>query len=138
MVILLVEDDPGDVLLTREAFEEDKTTKIRVVQDGSEAMAYLRQEGEYAGAPRPDLVLLDLSLPRMNGHEVLAEIKGDDALKSIPVVVLSVSVADEDLLRAYDNHANCFISKRENLGEFRDAVKAVEHFWFKIAELPPR
>lgn len=136
--ILLVEDNPGDVRLATEALKGGALpVSVCVVEDGLEAMAYLHQEGRYAEAARPDLILLDLNLPGMNGHEVLVEIKGDQVLKRIPVIILSISVAEEDLLRAYDSHANAFISKRVNLEQFRNALRAVELFWFLTVKLPP-
>ncbi|MFQ5802854.1 MAG: response regulator [Candidatus Methylomirabilales bacterium] len=136
--ILLVEDNPGDVRLAMEALKGGALpVSVGVVEDGLEAMAYLHQEGKYADAPRPDLILLDLNLPGMNGHEVLGEIKRDQVLKRIPVIILSISVAEEDLLRAYENHANAFISKRVNLEQFRSALRAMELFWLMIVKLPP-
>ena len=117
--VLLVEDDPGDVLMTREAFEEHKLhNRLDVVTDGVEAMAYLRREGEYADAPRPDLVLLDLNLPRRDGREVLAEIKADPDLRHIPVVVLTTSKAEEDILRSYELHANAYVTKPVDFDRF--------------------
>ena len=135
--ILLVEDNPGDVRLTLEAFKENKLhNKLHVVGDGEEAMAFLRGEGRYADAPRPDFILLDLNLPKKDGREVLAEIKGDPNLKRIPVVILTVSAAEEDVLRTYDLHANCYITKPVDLDEFIKVVKSIEEFWLTIVKLP--
>ena len=135
--VLLVEDSPGDVRLTREALKEGKVrNNLNVVQDGVEAMAFLRREGQYAGATRPDLMLLDLNLPRKDGREVLAEIKADDALKRIPVVVLTTSEAEQDILRTYDLHANCYITKPVDLDQFISIVKSIEDFWLTIVKLP--
>jgi chemotaxis family two-component system response regulator Rcp1 len=137
--ILLVEDNPGDVRLTQEALKSDSLwSTLRVVRDGVEATAYLRREGEFRGAVRPDLILLDLNLPRKDGREVLAEIKADDDLKLIPVVVLTTSQADEDILKAYGAHANCYITKPVELAKFMTVVKSIEHFWFAIVRLPPK
>lgn len=136
--ILMVEDNPGDVRLTVEALKEGKVrNKLHVVEDGVEAMAFLRGEGEYADAPRPDLILLDLNLPRKDGREVLAEIKGDPNLRRIPVVVLTVSEANEDILKSYDLHANCYVTKPVDLDQFIVVVKSVEDFWLTIVKLPP-
>ena len=136
--ILLVEDNPGDVRLAKEALKESKLlNKLYQVEDGIKAMAFLRQEGDYADVPRPDLVLLDLNLPRKNGREVLAEIKGDETLKRIPVVVLTVSRAEEDVLKSYNLHANCYISKPFDMEQFVKVVKSIEDFWFSIVKLPP-
>jgi two-component system, chemotaxis family, response regulator Rcp1 len=137
--ILLVEDNPGDVRLTREAMKEGKVlNKLNVVMDGMEAMAYLRNEGNYKDAARPDLVLLDLNLPKKNGREVLEEIKGDPDLKRIPVVVLTISEDEQDILRSYDLHANCYITKPVDLQQFISVVNAVEDFWLTVVKLPPR
>ena len=135
--ILLVEDNPGDALLTREALRDAKmANSLEWVQDGIEAMAFLRRQGKYADAPEPDLILLDLNMPRMDGREVLAELKNDTALKHIPVVVLTTSQAEEDILRAYELHANCFIGKPVDFAEFVRVVKSIESFWFSIVRLP--
>lgn len=135
--ILLVEDNPGDVRLTLEAFKENKLRNhLHVVGDGEEAMAFLRRESQYADAPRPDLILLDLNLPKKDGREVLAEVKGDPDLKRIPVVILTVSAAEEDVLRTYDLHANCYITKPVDLDRFVEAVKTIEDFWLTIVKLP--
>ena len=136
--ILLVEDSPADVLITREAFAEFKIVNtLHVVEDGVEAMAFLNQDGKYASIPRPDLILLDLNLPRKNGREVLAEIKTDPALKSIPVVVLTTSHSERDVLEAYDQHANCYIVKPVGFDSFVEAMKAIRQFWFSVVTLPP-
>jgi len=136
--ILLVEDNPGDVGLTRETLKDSKLLNhMSVVDDGVEAMAFLRLEGKYAKATRPDLILLDLNLPRKDGREVLAEIKTDEQLRRIPVVVLTTSSAEQDILQMYDLHANCFITKPVNLDQFTAVVKAIEEFWFTIVKLPP-
>ena len=135
--ILLVEDNPGDVRLTIEALKEGKVrNNLNVVPDGVEAMAYLRHEGKYANSVRPDLILLDLNLPRKDGREVLAEIKSDGRLKHIPIVVLTTSRAEQDVLRSYDLHANCYITKPVDLDQFIGVVKSVENFWFTIVTLP--
>ncbi len=136
--ILLVEDNPGDVRLTQEALKEGKVrNKLHVVGDGVEALAFLRQEGEYAETPRPDLILLDLNLPRKNGREVLAEIKEHPNLRRIPVVILTVSQAEEDVLRTYDLHANCYVTKPVDLEQFIKVVGSIEDFWLTIVRLPP-
>jgi two-component system, chemotaxis family, response regulator Rcp1 len=135
--ILLVEDNPGDVRLTREALKEGKIlNELSVVEDGVEALAFLRREGRYAEAARPDLILLDLNLPKKDGREVLQEIKGDGALKKIPVVVLTTSAAERDILKAYDLHANCYITKPVDLEQFMRVVQLIEDFWLTIVKLP--
>ncbi len=135
--ILLVEDNPGDVRLTVEALKDGKMyNRLHVVEDGVEALRFLRKEGEYANAPRPDLILLDLNLPRADGHEVLAEIKQDDALKRIPVVVLTTSQAEEDVIRSYNLNANCYITKPVDLAQFVKVVHSIEEFWLSIVRLP--
>ena len=135
--VLLVEDSPGDVRLTREALKEGKVrNNLSVVNDGVEAMAFLRREGQYADAPRPDIVLLDLNMPRKDGREVLAEMKGDENLKRIPVVVLTTSEAEQDILKTYDLHANCYLTKPVDLEQFISIVKSVEDFWLTIVQLP--
>ncbi len=135
--ILLVEDDPGDVELTRETMADSKVvTRLHVVEDGLEAMAFLRREGKYAEAPRPDLILLDLNLPRMDGRTLLAEIRADNNLKSIPIVVLTTSQAEEDIVKSYRLGANCYITKPVGLAEFARVVNTVEEFWFTIVRLP--
>ena len=136
--VLLVEDNPGDVRLTKEALKEGKVrNNLNVAVDGVEALAYLRREGKYAGSVRPDLILLDLNLPRMDGREVLEVIKADPALRNIPVVVLTSSQAEQDIVRAYDLHANCYITKPVDLDQFITVVKSIEDFWFTIVKLPP-
>ena len=136
--ILLVEDSPGDVDLTREALADSKlVNRLHVVEGGEEAMAFLRQQGRYADAVRPDVVLLDLNLPRKDGREVLEEIKADDDLKTIPVVVLTTSRADEDIVRTYKLHANCYITKPVDVHQFFAVVKSVEDFWLTVVKLPP-
>jgi CheY-like chemotaxis protein len=136
--ILLVEDNPGDVRLTREALKEGRVlNNLHVASDGVVALEYLRREGKYASAPIPDLVLLDLNLPRMDGREVLAVIKNDPALRRIPVVILTTSRAEEDILNTYDLHANCYITKPVDLDQFMTVVKSIEDFWFNIVKLPP-
>jgi len=135
--ILLVEDNAGDARLTVEALRESKVSNsVSVVKDGVQAIAYLRGRGEFADATRPDLILLDLNLPRKDGREVLAEIKEDDDLKRIPVVVLTTSQAEQDILRAYDLHANCFITKPADLEQFLKVVRTIEDFWLTIVKLP--
>jgi len=136
--ILLVEDNPGDVRLTRETLKDSKLLNhMSVVDDGVEAMAFLRREGKYVKATRPDLILLDLNLPKKDGREVLAEIKTDEQLRRIPVVVLTTSSAEQDILKMYDLHANCYITKPVDLNQFSAVVKAIEEFWFTIVKLPP-
>ncbi|HEY0154283.1 MAG TPA: response regulator [Longimicrobium sp.] len=135
--VLLVEDNPGDVRLTREALKEGKVSNnLHVAPDGVEALAFLRREGRYAAAVRPDLILLDLNLPRKGGREVLEEIKNDPALRHIPVVILTSSQAEQDIARAYDLHANCYISKPVDLDQFIRVVRSIEEFWFTVVKLP--
>ena len=135
--VLLVEDDPGDVLMTREAFQDYKVhNQLHVVNDGEQAMAFLRQEGEYAGLPRPDLVLLDLNLPRMDGRQVLDAIKSDPEHSSIPVVVLTTSSAEEDILRSYKLHANAYVTKPVDLDQFMSAVRQIDEFFVQVVRLP--
>ena len=137
--VLLVEDDPGDVLLIREAFADHKVGNVlSTVSDGVEAMKFIRGEGEYAGRERPDLVLLDLNLPRKGGAEVLAEIKGDPELSTIPVIVLTTSEAEEDVLSSYKMHANAYITKPVDFERFRDIVHQIDDFFIGIVKLPPR
>ena len=137
--ILLVEDNPGDVRLTREAMMEAKIhNQLQVVSDGVEAMAFLRRQGPYANAVRPHLILLDLNLPRKDGREVLAEVKQDPDLRRIPVVILTTSEAETDILKAYDLHANCYIAKPVDIEQFLTVVKSIEDFWITIVKLPPR
>jgi CheY-like chemotaxis protein len=135
--ILLVEDNPGDVDLTIEALKDGKVrNRLSVVEDGVAAMAFLRREGKYADAPRPDVILLDLNLPRKDGREVLAEIKEDEQLRRIPVVVLTTSSSEKDILKSYDLHANCYITKPVDLEQFMEVVRAIEGFWLTIVKLP--
>jgi chemotaxis family two-component system response regulator Rcp1 len=136
--ILLVEDNPGDVELAREALESCKMhNRLHTVDDGEKAMAFLRQQGPYAEVPRPDLILLDLNLPRKDGREVLAEVKADDDLKRIPIVILTTSRAEEDVLKSYNLHANCYITKPMNLDQFLHVVHSIQDFWLSIVVLPP-
>lgn len=135
--ILLVEDNPGDVRLTMEALKEGKLLNhVSVAEDGVEALAFLRQEGKYADEASPDLILLDLNLPKKDGREVLAEIKVDPELRHIPVVVLTTSTAEQDVLRTYDLHANCYINKPVDFEQFIEVVKSVGDFWFSVVILP--
>jgi two-component system, chemotaxis family, response regulator Rcp1 len=135
--ILLVEDSPADVDLTREALEDTKVhNNLSIVSDGVEALTFLRREGEYADAPHPDLILLDLNLPKKDGREVLAEIKADPRLRRIPVVVLTTSEADQDILRSYDLHANCYVTKPVDLDAFVEVVRSIEDFWLAIVKRP--
>lgn len=135
--ILLVEDNPGDVRLTQEALKEAKVKNdLHVVYDGVEALAFLRHKGKYKDSPHPDIILLDLNLPKKSGHEVLTEIKDDDNLKRIPVVILTVSKDEEDIFKSYNFHANCFITKPVDLNQFLNVVKAIEDFWLTIVKLP--
>jgi len=136
--ILLVEDNPGDVRLLTETFREGKiSNRLSVVEDGVEALAFLRREGAHGSAPRPDLILLDLSLPRKNGQEVLGEVKQDADLKRIPIVVITSSQAEKDILQAYNNHANCYLTKPVDLEQFMSVVRSVEDFWLSVVKLPP-
>jgi two-component system, chemotaxis family, response regulator Rcp1 len=137
--ILLVEDNAGDVRLAREGLRECKLlNNLSVADDGVKALAFLRREGEYARAPRPDLIMLDLNLPRKDGREVLKEIKEDEQLKSIPVVILTTSKAEEDIVKSYSLHANCYVTKPLAIEQFINVVQAIETFWFTIVKLPPR
>ena len=137
--VLLVEDDPGDVLLIREAFADNKVrNRLHVVSDGVEAIEFLRREGPYADAPQPDLVLLDLNLPRKDGREVLAEVKGDETLRHIPVVVLTTSKAEEDVLRSYKLHANAYVTKPVDFDRFIEVVRQIDEFFVTVVKLPPR
>ncbi len=137
--ILLVEDDPGDVLITREAFAENKVrNELSVVSDGETALSFLRREGAFADAPRPDLILLDLNLPRKSGHEVLAEIKSDEHLQRIPVVVLTTSDAEEDILRSYHLHANAYVTKPVDFNRFLTVVRQIDEFFVTVVRLPTR
>lgn len=136
--VLLVEDNPGDAQLTRIALEDSKISiHLSVVEDGVEAMAFLRKQEKYVKAAHPDIVLLDLNLPRKDGREVLAEIKGDENLKRIPVVILTTSQAEEDILKAYNLCANCYITKPVDFDQFVKIVQSIENFWFAIVKLPP-
>ena len=135
--ILLVEDNPGDARLTQEAMKAGKIrNRMHIVEDGVEAMQFLRREGRFAAVPRPDLILLDLNLPRKDGREVLAEVKGDRLLKRIPVVVLPTSKAEEDVLAAYNQHANCYIAKPVDFDQFMKVVKQIDEFWVNVVTLP--
>jgi chemotaxis family two-component system response regulator Rcp1 len=135
--ILLVEDSPGDVRLTREALKDAKMhINLHVASDGIEAMAFLNREGEFADVPRPDLILLDLNLPRKDGRQVLEEIKENPALMTIPIVILTTSASEEDVLRSYRLHANCYISKPVDLDGFLKVVKSIDNFWLSIVKLP--
>ncbi len=135
--ILLVEDNPGDVRLTMEALKEGKVyNKLHVAPDGVAALAFMRREGRYAEAPRPDLILLDLNLPKKDGREVLEEIKNDPDLRRIPVVILTTSQAEQDILKSYNLHANCYITKPVDLEQFIHVIKTVDSFWLSIVKLP--
>jgi two-component system, chemotaxis family, response regulator Rcp1 len=135
--ILLVEDNPGDVRLTREALKDAKVlNNLSVVSDGEAALDFLHRRGKYAAAPRPDLILLDLNLPRKDGREVLEEIKKDDSLMVIPVVVLTTSKAEEDVVRSYKLHANCYIPKPVDFNRFMEVVRQLENFWLAVVRLP--
>jgi len=137
--ILLIEDNPGDVRLTIEALKESKIiNNLQVVEDGIEALSYLKKEGIYKDKPRPDLIILDLNLPKKDGREVLAEIKSNDTFKQIPIVILTTSEAEEDIIKSYELHANCYITKPVNMEQFIKVVKSVGDFWFSIVILPPR
>lgn len=137
--ILLVEDNPGDIRLTEEAFKEGNlNTNLNAVTDGVKALDYLYQKGDYTGAPRPDLILLDLNLPKKDGREVLEIIKQDPSLKSIPVIVLTTSSSDFDISRCYDLLANCFITKPIDFDSFMDVILSIESYWLKLAVLPSR
>jgi CheY-like chemotaxis protein len=136
--ILLVEDNPGDIQLTRIALEDNKMNiNLSVAEDGVEALEFLRKEGKYTDAPHPDLVLLDLNLPKKDGREVLAQMKADPVFKRIPVVILTTSQAEEDVLKAYNLCANCYITKPVDLDQFVKIVRSIESFWFTIVKLPP-
>jgi chemotaxis family two-component system response regulator Rcp1 len=137
--ILLVEDNPADARLTREALRESKiSNRLHAVGDGEQALRFLRREGEHADAPRPDLVLLDLNLPRMSGREVLEQVKEDPDLRRIPVVVLTTSEAEEDIVRSYDLHANAYVRKPVDFDQFTEVVRLIEDFWFTVVKLPPK
>jgi len=135
--ILLIEDNPGDARLTQEALKEGKVkNQLHIVTDGVEATDFLFKRNKYKDAPRPDLIILDLNLPKKNGQEVLTEIKVDETLKSIPVVILTTSKAEEDIIRSYNLHANCFLSKPIDLNKFFEVVKSIEEFWLTLVKLP--
>jgi CheY-like chemotaxis protein len=135
--VLLVEDSPGDVRLTREAFKDAKMRiNLHVASDGAEAMAFLEREGNHANAPRPDLILLDLNLPKKDGREVLAELKESSVLKSIPVVILTTSASETDIQGSYQHHANCYITKPVDLEGFLKVVRSIENFWLTVVKLP--
>jgi CheY-like chemotaxis protein len=140
--VLLVEDDPGDVMMTQEALSEltrpQLASRLTVVSDGDEALSYLRREGQYTEAVRPDLILLDLNLPRRDGREVLAEIKADDSLRRIPVVVLTTSQADEDIAHSYQLHANAYVTKPVDFDQFISVVRQIDEFFIGVVKLPPR
>jgi CheY-like chemotaxis protein len=136
--ILMVEDNPTDVMITKEALEHAKVlNSLHVVEDGIEALDFLHRRGKYAKAPQPDLILLDLNMPRKNGQEVLAEIKADQRLKHIPVVVLTTSKAEEDVIKAYGLHANCYVIKPVDFDVFAEVVRSIQQFWFTVVTLPP-
>jgi CheY-like chemotaxis protein len=136
--ILLVEDSPSDILLTKEALNEAKlSNRLHLVDNGVDALAFLRKQGQFVGAPRPDLILLDLNLPRKDGREVLAEVKADPDLCMIPVVVLTTSQDEQDIARVYGLHANCYVSKPVDFNQFTRIVHAIETFWFQVVTLPP-
>ncbi|MEM7330778.1 MAG: response regulator [Chloroflexota bacterium] len=137
--ILLVEDNPGDVRLTIEAFKESQIkTNLNVIYDGEEAIKYLQRSGKYSGASQPDFILLDLNLPRKNGNEVLNEIKNDPILKTIPVVILSTSTNIDDIIQSYEGHANCYIAKPVDFGNYITVIKSIENFWFNTVNLPSK
>jgi CheY-like chemotaxis protein len=137
--LLLVEDDPGDAMMTREALNQAKVVhQLHVVDNGEAAIAFLRQEGEYADVPRPDLIFLDLNLPRVDGREVLAFVKGDDSLRRIPLVILTTSDSEDDIARSYDLHANAYVTKPVDFESFLNAVRQVDDFFLTVAKLPPR
>jgi two-component system response regulator len=137
--ILIVEDNPGDARLIREVLNDNKVySSLFIVNDGVEAMKFLHKQGKFTSAPRPDLIILDLNLPKKDGREVLAEIKADEDLKYIPVVIMTISQAEEDILKTYKLHANCYITKPIDLTEFIKVIKSIEDFWFSIVKLPPK
>ena len=137
--ILLVEDNPADVRLTQEALKEGKMANdLHVVSDGEQAVQFLRRQDAFADAPRPDLILLDLNLPKKSGRDVLAEIKGDEELKRIPVVVLTTSKAEEDICRSYDLNCNCFVTKPVDFDQFVDVIRSIDRFWLSVVTLPPK
>jgi CheY-like chemotaxis protein len=133
----MIDDDLGDIALTQRALENSKLfNRMHVANDGVEAMDFLKQRGEFVGAPRPDMILLDLNMPRKDGRELLSEIKADDDLRTIPVVVLTTSDSDQDIIRMYDLHANCYVTKPFDLGQFTKVVRAIKDFWFSVVKLP--
>ena len=135
--ILLIEDNPGDARLTQEALKDGKVRNIlHIVYDGEEATDFLFKRNQYKNASRPDLIILDLNLPKKNGQEVLAEIKADDSLKSIPVIILTISKQEQDIIRSYNLHANCFLIKPIDLNQFFEVIKSIEDFWFTLVKLP--
>ena len=135
--ILLVEDNPADARLIKEVFKDTKTkNRLYVVKDGVEAMAFLNQEVDYADIPRPDVILLDLNLPRKDGREVLKELKEDNVLKRVPIVILTTSSAEEDIIRTYNNHANCYITKPVDFDQFLKVINSIEDFWLSVVKLP--
>jgi len=137
--ILVVEDNPGDARLIREVLDENKIfNSLYIARDGTEAMDFLNNTGKFKTVPKPDLIILDLNLPRKDGREVLAEIKTDDKLKHIPVVIMTISQAEEDIMKSYNLHANCFITKPIDLTQFIKVVKSIEDFWFYVVKLPPK
>jgi two-component system, chemotaxis family, response regulator Rcp1 len=137
--ILIVEDNPGDARLIKEVLNSNKIfTSLHIVKDGVEAMEFLRNEGKFRSVPKPDLIILDLNLPRKDGREVLSEIKSDMELKHIPIVIMTISQAEEDILKSYNLHANCYITKPIDLNQFIKVVKSIEDFWFTIVKLPPK
>ncbi len=136
--ILLIEDSPGDIRLTQEALKESKiSNNLHIVMDGEEAMDFLKKKGKFSESPRPDLILLGLNLPKKDGREVLAEIKEDKDLRRIPVVILTISEAEEDILKTYNLYANCYITKPVDLNQFLKVILSIENFWFTIVKLPP-
>ena len=135
--ILLIEDNPGDVRLTREALKDGKMKiNLSVVYDGEEGSDFLYKRNQHKNAPRPDVIILDLNLPKKNGRELLAEIKNDDSLKSIPVIILTMSKAEEDIIKSYNLHANCYLTKPIDLNKFFEVVKSIENFWLTLVKLP--
>ncbi|MHC9544471.1 MAG: response regulator [Vulcanimicrobiota bacterium] len=139
IIILLVEDNPADVRLTQEALKEGQVLNtLHTVKDGIEAMSFLRREGSYKDMPCPDMIFLDLNLPRKDGREVLKEIKSDETLRRIPVVVLTTSKAEDDIIQTYSDHANCFITKPVDLDQFIEVIKSIKEFWVNIVTLPPQ
>jgi len=137
--ILIVEDNPGDARLIKEVLNDNKVfNSLYLVNDGVEAMNFLKNEGKYEGVPKPDLIILDLNLPKKDGREVLAEIKANENLRQIPVVIMTISQAEEDILKSYKLHANCYITKSIDLNEFIKVIKSIEDFWFSVVKLPPK